>query len=132
MKGLDSSAILALLHGDRAIERTLRSWAGEEIATSELCLIELTAMLLGKPPRIRASRLEALARLRRRLSVLPVDHRVQAILAARSGAVTTPGALQMATILATLEAAGCDEVLTVGRTPSPIGRWKLRVRCIRG
>ncbi len=131
MKGLDSSAILSLLHGQAAVTKAVRAWAGEEIATSEMCLIELTAIALRQPPKVRAARMQALERLRRRVTVLPVDHRTQTALASHPEAGATQGALASSIVLATLEAAGCDEVLTTERARLSRGRWRLKVRVIK-
>ena len=129
MKGLDTSALLGLLHGDPTVRKVLRSWSGEEIATSELCLAELTAIALRQPSKVRTHRLQVLERLRRRISVLPVDHRATTALATHSGPSTSDGGLLASiVVLAALETAGCDEVLTGPGAP-PTRSWgKLKVR----
>ena len=128
MKGLDTSALLGLLHGDPTVRKVLRSWSGEEIVTSELCLAELTAIALRQPSKVRAHRLQVLERLRRRISVLPVDPRATTALATRSGLSPNEGGLLGSIVLAALETAGCDEVLT-GPAAPPARSWgKLKVR----
>ncbi|MGI0055220.1 MAG: PIN domain-containing protein [Thermoplasmata archaeon] len=128
MKGLDTPALLALLHGEGATKSILRSWAGEELATTELNLLELTAIALSGSPKGRSARLEALGRLRRRLTVLPVDSKAQASLAARGAPSRSAADLLLITTYATLEGAGCAEVLTGAKSSTPPGHWKLKVR----
>ncbi len=115
MKGLDTPALLALLHGEPSLRPLLKGWQVEEIATTELNMLELTWIALGAAPRLRGERLRALERLRRRLTVLPIDSRTQAEVAHRgpSGAISG-GAGMIEAIFAALSAAGCSEVLTSG------------------
>ena len=115
MKGLDTPALLALLHGEPSLRPLLKGWQGEEIATTELNMLELTWIALGAAPRLRGERLRVLERLRRRLTVLPIDSRTQAELARRGECGATSGGSGMVgAIFAALAAAGCSEVLTSG------------------
>ena len=73
MKALDSPALLAILEGRKEASWILREIAGEEACTTEVNLFELEAAVLSDRRGDRARRLAALERLRRRITVLPVN-----------------------------------------------------------
>jgi predicted nucleic acid-binding protein len=126
MKGLDTSALLALLEGDLSVRDLLRRLRGVEFATTEANLLELTVIAHRGSTRSRRPRRDALERLRKKITVLPIDSRAVEQVdrhLQREGAVPPPLFLAM---LGSLEAAGCDELFT--REPVPgAGKWKLRI-----
>lgn len=125
MKALDTSLLLGLLEGDPRVRATLRRWRGMEIATTEANLLELYTIAWCVPGRRGAARVSALERLRRHLTVLPLDSRSVEM---ASGRVPkdNPATPLMLGMLTALEANGCDELAT--ERPSEIpGRWAFRV-----
>jgi len=120
MKGVDSSVLLGLLEGDAAVRSLLKHLRGLEVATTEADLLELAWLAGTGTKRERRHRLETLSRLRRRITVLPLDARatdqtVRIALRGESG-----GALPLSLgRLGALEAAGCEELYT--RDPTVVG-----------
>lgn len=112
MKALDTPALLAILEGRREARWILDELEGEEVCTTEINLFELQASVLADKRSERTRRMLALDRLRRRISIFPLDEkstRAAAHLWAERKAVSVPlGAL----ILGTLEAYGATELLT--------------------
>jgi predicted nucleic acid-binding protein len=126
MKGFDTSVLLALLEGDRSAKDLVRKLKAVEVATSEVNLLEL-ATLIGKgPARARGRRREALDRLRRKLTVLPIDSRAVAKAEQRILKGAGPASPMLAGMLGALEAAGCDEFFTTDPQESG-GRWGFRI-----
>jgi len=126
MKALDTSVLLALLEGDRSAQELVRKLRGVEVATTEGNLLELTYLAGHGSARVRSRRRESLGRLRRKLTVLPIDPRAVAeaetnIL--RGGGPSSP---LLAGILGSLDAAGCDELFTSDPQECR-GRWRFRV-----
>ena len=125
MKALDTPVLLALLDGEPAARELLRRLRGHEVATTEGNLLEL-AVLAGRSGGRGAARREALTRLRRRITVLPLDERALEEAARRSARGELGGATPLvAGMLAALEVAGCDELVSDGSLPS--GKWRFRV-----
>ncbi|MCI4365227.1 MAG: PIN domain-containing protein [Thermoplasmata archaeon] len=127
MKALDTTVLLALLHGDRKIREVLRRLRGVEIAASELGFLELHILAAQAPVKERAHRREALDRLRRSLTVLPFDGKALEKVArrgVRDDLRSMPPSLLAS--LAIFEAAGCEEFITV-EPASVTGRWAFRV-----
>jgi predicted nucleic acid-binding protein len=127
MKALDTPVLLAILHGDRSIRDLVRRLRGVEVATTELNLLELHALVGRGPSKGQARRREALERLRRSLTVLPFDGRAAERVARR----TAKNEVKMVPplllgILAILESNGCDELVTTDPCDIP-GRWPFRV-----
>jgi predicted nucleic acid-binding protein len=129
MKGLDTPVLLALLEGNSKARSMARALAGEELATTEVNLFEIE--LLGRrekgPGRDRRSQI--LERLRRKLTVLPVDEesaRKAASLAA-SARQNAPEGTWLA--LGAAEAHGCSEWITTaaGAPPATSTRMKVTV-----
>src|SRR5208283_1659005 len=75
MKGLDTSVLLALLEGERGTRDLLKQLRGVELATTEANLLELSYLAARGPPRTQVARRRAVDRLRRKLTVLPIDNR---------------------------------------------------------
>ena len=126
MKALDTSALLALLEGDPRVRGLLRRWRGEEIATSEANLLELACLAHAGPARGRSDRLAALGRLRRRLTVLPIDARAMELAASHLEKGTPPLSPCALGMLAALRASGCEEL--VSDDPGlPAAKWGFKL-----
>jgi predicted nucleic acid-binding protein len=127
MKALDTSVLLAILHGEPGVRERLRRFRGVELATTELNLLELHSLVSRGPPRGRTHRREALERLRRSLTLLPLDQNATGR-AARRAAKEGPKGVpwQLLGVLAILEANGCDELITADSGEIP-GRWPFKV-----
>jgi predicted nucleic acid-binding protein len=126
MKALDTSVLIALLEGDRPARELVRKLRGVEVATTEANLLELSYLAGRGPVRARTRRREALDRLRRKITVLPIDQRAvsEAERCARKG--HAPASPLVAGMLGALEAAGCDELYTAD--PGECGgRWRFRI-----
>lgn len=136
MKGLDTPVLLALLEGAPKPRALVRALSGEELATTEVNLFEIE--LLGRRDRSpgKERRMQALERLRRKLTVLPVDEE-----STRRAAVIAASARQAAPegtwlCLGAAEAHGCSEWITsAAGTPPPsaarikittIERWRAK------
>jgi predicted nucleic acid-binding protein len=126
MKALDTSVLLAFLEGDRSARDLLRKLRDVEVATTEANFLELAYLAAHGPPRTRARRRETLARLRRKLTVLPIDPR--AVAEAENAVLRgeAPAAPLLAGILGALEAAGCDELFTTDPRECR-GRWRFQI-----
>ncbi len=126
MKALDTPVLLTLLEGGRGAREVLRSTRGAELATTEANLLELAVIASAAPKGVRAARLGSLARLRRRITVLPFEVRGGEEVARRLGkglAATPPLVLAM---LGSLEAHGCEELLTDRPEALPAG-WRFKI-----
>lgn len=111
MRGLDTPILLDILRGGPHARRLFRKVGAEEMATTELNLWELTQLALSDRSPGREARLVALERLRRRLTVLPIDAPSVAAAtrrAARSG--RPPSTLDL--MVGSLEAHGGSEWIT--------------------
>ncbi len=124
MKALDSSILLGLLDGDGAVKDLLRRLRDVELATTEANLLELSIVAARAPSHARR-RLETLERLRRNLTVLPIDARGIDRAAQQLTRGSRPPPLVLA-MLGTLESAGCDELFT-RENAKDWGKWRLKV-----
>lgn len=126
MKALDTSVLLALLEGDRSVRELLRRLRGVEVATTEANFLELAYLAAHGPSRVRKRRREALARLRQKLTVLPIDPR--AVAEAESALLSgeAPASPLLVGMLGALEAEGCDELYTAD-TKDFKGRWRFQL-----
>ncbi len=124
MKALDTSVLLAFLEGDRAARDLVHKLRGVEIAATEANLLELS--YLAAKGTSRAHRQEVLERLRRRLTVLPIDARAvgNAGRLLRRGADRYPPTLLA--MMGALEAGSCEELFTLDQGLAR-GPWKVRV-----
>lgn len=129
MKGLDTPFLLGILDGSPSVKTVLRTLSGEELATTELNMVELAALAAHGGPRGRRERLQALERLRRRLTVLPIDRRATELLSQRPVQPKTAAELLHTAMMAAFEAAGCTHVLT-DRSIAPHAAWKLKVTIV--
>jgi predicted nucleic acid-binding protein len=129
MRALDTGILLGLLEGSARARELLRKLRGSELATTEANLLELAYLAAATPPRGRAARLNALEKLRQRLTVLPLDAR--AVRESTSGIIRQPERLAptVAAMLGALEAAGCEELYT--DDPRAIaGDWGFKVKVV--
>jgi predicted nucleic acid-binding protein len=126
MKAFDTSVLLALLEGDKAVLALVRRLRGVEVATTEANLLELSYLAARGAVRARVHRMEALERLRRRLTVLPIDSRAieHASRYLGRGAEKLPPLTTA--MLGALEGGGCDELFTC-ESPLFAGPWRIRV-----
>jgi predicted nucleic acid-binding protein len=130
MKGLDTPVLLALLEGAPKARALIRALGGEELATTEVNLFEIE--LLGRRDRSpgKERRTQALERLRRRLTVLPIDEE-----SSRKAAAIAASARQAAPegtwlSLAAAEAHGCSEWITVASAAPPTSAARIKVTTI--
>ncbi len=130
MRALDTPVLLSILHGAPVAKSLLKSLSGEELATTEVNLLELSALAARAPGGSRAQRIRELERLRRRLTVLPIDSRAHAEATARLTA-DRPGGLLLWAMYGALQAHGCAELITDTRSNLPGGHWRFKVRRIR-
>ncbi|MFZ0892759.1 MAG: PIN domain-containing protein [Thermoplasmata archaeon] len=124
MKALDTSALLALLEGDRGAKGLLQRLRGVEVATTEINLLELGYAAAKGPVRDRVARRAILTRLRRKLTVLPLDDKAveEANTRLAKGAGMPPLRLAMLSIL---EVNGCEELVSSETNPLQ-GKWRFK------
>lgn len=126
MKALDTSVLLGLLEGERGSRDLLKKLQGVELATTEMNLLELHFLASRASPRSQSSRRQALERLRRKITVLPIDGRAVEQASRRLSRGGGRTALHVLAMLGALEANGCDELLTHEATVGP-GSWRFKV-----
>jgi predicted nucleic acid-binding protein len=129
MKGLDTPVLLGLLEGAPKPQALVRALAGEELATTEVNLFEIE--LLGRREKSpgKERRMQALERLRRKLTVLPIDEEStrRAAAIAASARQTAPEGTWLC--LGAAEAHGCSEWITssAGLPPASSARIKISI-----
>jgi len=133
MIGLDTPVLLRLLRGDGSSKALLKRLEGEEVCTTAINLFELEALarLDGSPG--REQRVAALDRLRRKITILPIEERGSGLAAAH--AAKEPGSAAHGTswlILGALEANGCTEWLTDPSSAFPRASKSVKVSIIAG
>jgi predicted nucleic acid-binding protein len=126
VKALDTPVLLALLEGNPRTRQLLRQWRGEEVATSEANLLELALIAARGPARERIQRTSALGRLRRRLTVLPIDSRTGEEMLRRSERGLTASSPTVFAMLCALETSGCEELVTEDPRQLP-GKWRFKI-----
>jgi predicted nucleic acid-binding protein len=129
MKALDTSVLLALLEGESGVRELLRRLHGVEIATTEANLLELAYLATRGPERHRVARRDAIARLRRKITVLPIDARAVDATTHHLGKGGEGAPPLVGAMMGALEASGCEELLTLDPPPE-MGKWKVRVNRI--
>jgi len=122
MKGLDAGVLESILEGDPAAKELLRRLRGLEVATTELTILELTAVAHQAPARVRTSRLASIEKLRHKLTVLPIDSRATAEASRRLGGSSRGLGLLRQAEAGAFEAVGCDELFTHNTGAYP-GKW---------
>jgi len=125
MKALDTPVLLALLAGEPKALALGRRWRGEELATTEMNLLELSELASRSARKGRASRSAAISRLRRRLTVLPIERAAIEEASRRQIRGERHENLSILAMLAALEVAGCDELVTDNPTQFS-GTWRFR------
>lgn len=128
MKGLDTSFVVSLLDGDRAARDLVKRLKDVELATTEANLLEL-AFVAARTPSHAKRRQEVLDRLRRKVTVLPIDSRGVDI--ARRHIERRPRGVPPLVLaaLGAFESAGCDEVYT-REDARGWGKWRFKVKRI--
>lgn len=129
MKAVDTGVLLALLQGSTKARDAVRRLRGVELATTEANMLELTILAASAPQRDRKGRIEALERLRQRLTVLPLDPRATREGSRRGAGLARPVMPHVLGMLGALEAAGCEELVTDDRGIAG-DRWGFRVRVL--
>ncbi len=126
MKALDTWALLGILEGEAFAKKLLKQLRGVEVATTEVSLLELSILAEVGSAKGRAARRASVERLRRKLTVLPVDSKAVSE-AGHRGSVKLRGE-ELLRLLewGALEANGCEEVFTRSKI-TPGGRWRFRV-----
>jgi len=130
VKALDTPILLRLLRGDEKVRSLLRSFRGEEMATTEWNLLELELALRADARPGRERRRAALAMLRRRLTVLPLDEGASKASGEVRGDPRSPAELIQFAILATLQSRGCDTWVTTKAAFSPKVRGTVKVHLV--
>jgi predicted nucleic acid-binding protein len=129
MKGLDTPILLGILHDAAGMKELLRALRGDELATTELNLFELEALSAAAPKSQRAARQTGLARLRRRLTVLPITpegtRESSRFLYEQGG-----GGDYRALVWGTMAAAGCAEWITTRVHAPPRKGCPFKVRLL--
>lgn len=126
MKALDTSVLLALLEGDHRARPLIKRLRGVEVATTEANLLELALLAARSPANSRAGRREALSRLRRRVTVLPLDSKAGEATSVHLSRTREALAPLVAAMMGALESSGCDELWTLD-PPAELGKWRVRV-----
>lgn len=126
MKGLDTSILLALLEGDPGTRKLVIRLRGVELATTTINLLELAYLAARGPSRSRVARRHALERLRRKLTVLPIDGRAVEEAGRRLGKGSEKTPPHVLAMLGAFEANGCDELFSLEPGIDP-GKWRFKV-----
>ena len=126
MKGLDTPILLEILEGRPSARKLVEGLRGVEVCTTEANVAELhlIARALGGPG--VAARLAAVERLRRGLTVLPLDAKATSTAAELVKDPRGVGALQ-ALVLGALAASGCSEWITSRTESYPVGMRKPKI-----
>ncbi|HZY70071.1 MAG TPA: type II toxin-antitoxin system VapC family toxin [Thermoplasmata archaeon] len=132
MKALDTPILLALLRGSPPARQLVRSLSGEELATTEINMFELELLARADRAPGLERRLAALDRLRRKLTVIPIDERAvrHAFGRERAGA-TRPTWSPNQLILGALVGSGCEEFYTTPKGPGRTGAHRLKLSIVQ-
>jgi predicted nucleic acid-binding protein len=121
MKALDTPVLLDLLRQQASARKLLQDLGAEELGTTELNMFELLVIAESGGKAGAEKRRAALAQLRGRLTVLPVDESTTDIASRARGAVLKlPWGSRL--IVSALEAHGCLEWHTT-RDAAPPGKY---------
>ena len=126
MKALDTGVLLAILHGEVFAKDLLRRLRGVEVAVTELSMLELSVLASQGSEKGRATRRTAVERIRRKLTVLPIDSRAVTEAARRVSRRLRGEELLRLAEWGALEAYGCDELFTRSRG-GPHGKWRFKL-----
>jgi predicted nucleic acid-binding protein len=131
MKGLDTPVLLRLLRGDPAARLAIRKLQGEEIATTEWNMLELEVLSQMDPSSGREQRRSALEKLRRRLTILPIDERTVETAAKQRRRAPSSTPLGVLAILCALESRGCTDLITDAATARTAPSSKVRIQVLK-
>jgi len=126
VKALDAGALRGVLEADPGSRELLRRLRGVEVATTERAMLELSVLARRSPSKAQVARRTAVDRLRRKLTVLPIDARAIAEAARRASGNPSFEELWRLAEWGALEANGCDELFTPVR-PAATGKWRFKV-----
>jgi predicted nucleic acid-binding protein len=130
MKGLDTPILLSILHDTSSAKELVKSFRGEELATTELNMFELRTLAAEGPRAQRNRRETALARLRRRITVLPITaDSVQGAGRFKKGSFRATD--YQPVVWATLAAAGCGEWVTTRKYAPLKGTLPFKLRIVQ-
>jgi predicted nucleic acid-binding protein len=124
VRGLDTPVLLGLLRGDARVSAFLRRAEAEDLCTTVINLFELEAIARSDRAPGRERRLSSLERLRRKVTVLPIDERATELSAQEASRAEAPAAPPSTwLILGALLSGGCSEWITTreARFPSAAG-----------
>jgi hypothetical protein len=130
MKALDTPLLLSLLEGHRPTRELLQRLRGVELVTTEANLLELSYLAAHGPARLRARRRQILGRLRRKLTVFPIDSRATEESGQRLGRGLAGPTPLVEAMVGALGANGCEELYTSGGGPD-LGPVPFKVTRIR-
>jgi hypothetical protein len=131
MKGLDTPLLVRLLRGDPSVRTLIRHLQGEEIATTEWNILELEVLARSDPTPGRERRRAAIDKLRRRLTVVPIDQRaVESVAGLRHGTPES-SSLAVTAMLGALESRGCTEWFTDSHGARQAPRTRLRIQVVK-
>ncbi|MGA7845893.1 MAG: PIN domain-containing protein [Thermoplasmata archaeon] len=127
MKGLDTPVLLGLLDGAPKPRALVRALAGEELATTEVNLFEIEVLGRRDKSPGKERRTQALERLRRKLTVLPIDEEStrRAATIAASARQTAPEGTWLC--LGAAEAHGCSEWITTASGMPPASSARIKI-----
>ncbi|MGP8073005.1 MAG: PIN domain-containing protein [Thermoplasmata archaeon] len=126
MKALDSGVLRGILEADPGSKELLRRLRGVEVATTERAMLELSLLAQRSPAKLHVARRTAVERLRRKLTVLPIDARAVAEASRRATGSASAEELWRLAEWGALEASGCDELFSQGKPPAQ-GKWRFKV-----
>jgi predicted nucleic acid-binding protein len=127
MKGLDTPILLDILEGRPSAKKLIQRMEGEEVCTTEANMLELVAVARSLGTAGLPGRLAAIERLRRTLTVLPLDAKAASAASNRwKGKGAPPSTLQWL-VAGALDANGCSEWITDRATSIPGAFPRLRV-----
>jgi predicted nucleic acid-binding protein len=127
MKAIDTPILVDLLCGVPEARALVGSWRDQEVATTELNLFELQLLAETGPRKSLGRRMGALERLRRRLTVLPVDVHAFAVSRSVGSATGRSFAPMTRLILSVLLANGCSEWHTTRAVASRGAYGRLKI-----
>ena len=130
MKGLDTPVLVALLRGNAAARRLVRSLTGEELATTEWNFFELEWLARANPSPGRVRRVASFEYLSRRLTVVSVvPYSVRVAFPRSDRARSPPNEVSvLRLVLGALEANGASEWYTTKEWASATSPGRCKVR----
>ena len=131
MKALDTGVLLSLLEGDQPAREFLRRLRGVELVTTEVNLLELSYLAARGSARHRGRRRQTLSRLRRKLTVFPIDSRAIEESSRRLARGLWGPTPWIEAMVGALCANGCEELYTTAGSPD-LGPVPFKVTRIGG